>query len=350
MLSSRKQAILRSIVEQYVNRAAPVPSQDVVHNYELDVSSATVRNEMAFLEQEGYIIRPHTSAGSVPSDKGYRYYVETLETTAIPVSEQVLIDHLFHQVEEELENWLKLAATLLAQLTRNIAVVSIPKSAGARFKHLELVSLQDMMALIVFVLSGAKVKQQLVSFSEPLDQAKLTAMANKLNSICSGLTAEEIITRKKELTPAEAAISDYLVRMMQMEDARSPEESYLEGWHFLFDQPEFVHTSRLLSLMELAEHRHLLRTILPVNLPAAGVKIVIGKENEAEAVQNYSVVIGRYGLAGEAMGTVGVVGPTRMQYARNVAVVSYLSSVLSELIGELYGKRPDSRNKTQETN
>jgi heat-inducible transcriptional repressor len=350
MLSSRKQAILKSIVEQYVNRAMPVPSQDVVHSYELAVSSATVRNEMAFLEQEGYIIRPHTSAGSVPSDKGYRYYVETLETMAMPASEQVLVDHLFHQVEEELENWLSLAATLLAQLTRNVAVVSIPKSAGSRFKHVELVSLQDLMALIVFVLSGAKVKQQLINFAGPVDQAQLTSMANKLNSVCAGLTADEIVARKNELSPAEAAIIEYLVRMMQTEDARSPEETCLEGWHFLFDQPEFVHTSGLLSLMELAEHRHLLRTILPINLPAAGVQVVIGKENEAEAVHNCSVVIGRYGLPGEAMGTVGVVGPTRMQYARNVAVVSYLSSVLSELIGELYGKKLDPRNKPTETN
>jgi len=350
MLSSRKQAILKSIIEQYVNRAIPVPSQDVVQNYETAVSSATVRNEMAYLEHEGYIIRPHTSAGSVPSDKGYRYYVETLDAVTIPSSEQVLVDHLFHQVEEELENWLSLAATLLAQLTQNVAVVSIPKAAGSRFKHVELVSLQDLLALIVFVLYGAKVKQQLITFTEPVDQAQLTGMANKLNSICFGATGEQINARKGEFSPVETAISDYVVKMMQLEDERSPEETYLEGWHFLFNQPEFAHTSRIMSLMELAEQRSLLRTILPGNLPAEGVKVVIGKENESEAVRNYSIVIGHYGLPGEATGTVGIVGPTRMQYARNLAVVGYLSSILSELISELYGKRMDLKSKPPEEN
>lgn len=350
MLSARKQAILKSIVEQYVSRAVPVPSQDVVQNNELAVSSATVRSEMAFLEQEGYIIRPHTSAGSVPSDKGYRYYVGTLNQVAIPSSEQVLVDHLFHQVEEELENWLSLAATLLAQLTRNVAVVSIPKSTGSRFKHVELVSLQDLMALIVFVLYGAKVKQQLINFAEPVSQTQLTVMANKLNSVCFGLTREQISAQKGEFSPVEAAIGDYLVKMMQSEDDRSPEETYLDGWHFLFNQPEFAHTSRIMSLMELAEKRSLLRTIIPDDLSEEGIKVVIGKENEAEAVQNYSIVISRYGLPGEAIGTVGIVGPTRMQYARNLAVVGYLSSILSELISELYGKRPELKNRPLEEN
>lgn len=350
MLSARKEAILKSIVEQYVNRAVPVPSQDIVQNYEMAVSSATVRNEMAYLEHEGYIIRPHTSAGSVPSDKGYRYYVETLDTVAIPSSEQMLVDHLFHQVEEELENWLSLAATLLAQLTKNVSIVSIPRSAGSRFKHVELVSLQELMALIVFVLYGAKVKQQLISFSEPASQEQLTRMANKLNNECFGLNKEQINARKGEFSPLEAAISDYLVKMLQSEDERIPEETYLDGWHFLFNQPEFAHTSRIMSLMELAEQRALLRTITPDNLAEEGVKVVIGKENESEAVQNYSVVIGRYGLPGEATGTVGVVGPTRMLYARNLAVVGYLSSILSELISELYGKRPDLKTRPLEEN
>lgn len=339
MLSTRKQTILKSIIEQYINRAVPIPSQDIVDNFDLPVSSATVRNEVAYLEREGYIIRPHTSAGSVPSDKGYRFYVETLDSVKIPEPEQVLIDHLFHQVEEELENWLSLAATLLAQLTKNVAVVSVPKSPGSRFKHVELVALQDVLALIVFVLYGAKVKQQLISFTVPVEQEELTVMANKMNDLFFGLNREQISSRKSELTQSESAISDCLIRMMQVEDERSPEETYLEGWHFLFNQPEFVHTNRVLALMELAEQRSLLKTVIHGELPDRGIKVVIGKENEVEAVQNYSFVLTRYGLPGEATGTLGLVGPTRMQYTRNLTVVNYLSLVLSELIGELYGRR-----------
>jgi heat-inducible transcriptional repressor len=339
MLSARKQTILRSIIEQYINRAIPVPSQDLVENYDLSVSSATVRNEVASLEREGYIIRPHTSAGSVPSDKGYRFYVETLESIKMPGPDQVLIDHLFHQVEEELEDWLSLAATLLSQLTQNVAVVSVPKSPGAKFKHVELVALQDVLALIVFVLSGAKVKQQLISFSGPIEQEQLTATANKLNALYFGLDREQIKTHKAELSPGEANITDCLTRMMQIEDDRSPSETYLEGWHYLFNQPEFAHTDRVQALVELAEQRSLLETVTHGDLPETGAKVVIGKENEAEAVQHYSFILSRYGLPGEAMGTLGLVGPTRMQYARNLATVRHLSLVLSELIGELYGRR-----------
>jgi heat-inducible transcriptional repressor len=344
VISTRKQAILKSIVEQYILRAVPVPSQDIVQNSELAVSSATIRNEMAYLEQEGYIIRPHTSAGSMPTDKGYRYYVETLDNVSMPSSERILINHQFHQVEDEVESWLSLAATLLAQMTRSVAVVSLPKSVEARLKHVELVSLQDLLALIVLVLYGAKVKQQLITFIEPVDQAQLTEISNKLNQNYFGKDREQISNSRLELSPPERLISEYLVRMMQVEDKRNLEETYLEGWHFLLNQPEFIQADRIRTLMELAEQRNLLKTIQPHDLPNKEVKVVIGKENEAEAVQNYSIVIGRYGLPGEAMGTVSVVGPTRMQYRRNLSAVSYLIAVLSELIGELYGNRQDDKN------
>jgi heat-inducible transcriptional repressor len=348
MLSSRKQAILKSIVEQYINRAIPVPSQQIVKEYEIAVSSATVRNEMAFLEHEGYIMRPHTSSGSIPSDKGYRYYVETLNDPAMPVSERFLIDHLFHQVEDELENWLSLAATMLSRMTQNVAVVSLPRTADARFKHVELVSMQDSLGLIVFVLDGAKVKQQLINFALPVDQSQLTGISNKLNQNYFGLNREQITSAKAGLSPVEKAISDYLVRIMQVEDEKNSEVAYLDGWHFLLNQPEFEQTRQIMALMELAEQRDLLRTISPHGMPDHGVQVVIGKENEAEAIQSYSIVIGRYGLPGEAMGTVGIVGPTRMQYARNLSVVNYLAAVLSELISELYGKK--TKNETVEAN
>jgi len=303
---------------------------------------------MAFLEHEGYIIRPHPSAGSVPSDKGYRYYVETLDDIAMPVSERFLIGHLFHQVEEEAENWLSLAATILSQMTKSVAVVSMPKTADAKFKHVELVSLQDLLGLIVFILYGAKVKQQLISFTEPVNQTQLTEMSNKMNRTYFGLDRAQISNVDADLSPIEKTISDYLVHMMQTEDERNSVDTCLEGWHFLLNQPEFEQTRQIMALMELAEHRNLLQTILPQGLPDQGAKVVIGKENEAEAVQNYSIVLGRYGLPGEAMGTLGIVGPTRMQYARNLSVVKYLTAVLSELIAELYGRKLEQQNPGEE--
>ena len=338
MLSSRTEKILKSIVGQYIVRATPIPSQSIINDYELRVSPATIRNEMAHLEQEGYITRCHPSAGGIPSDKGYRYYVESLSDIELPLAEQRLIRHLFHQVEKELEEWLRLAAKLIAQLVQNMAIVTMPKPANCQFKYLELIALQDSLTLIVLVLHGAKVKQQLITFDQVMSQPKLTAIANKLNAAYSGSTSPQILAKGIKLSPIEQQLTDCLLKIMQAEDEQEHEEPYLDGLHFMLNQPEFAHNQRMLPLMELVDHRNLLSIIAPQGLISHGVQVVIGKENKAEVIRDYSVVISRYGLPKEAAGTLGVIGPTRMPYARAISTVSYLSSVLSGLVAELYGK------------
>jgi len=338
MLSSRAETILKSIVGQYITRAAPVPSQDIVNDYGLEISSATIRNEMAHLKQEGYIIRPHTSAGSIPSDKGYRYYVETLSDIKLPSIQRRMISHLFHQVETEFEEWLSLTATLLAHLAQNMAVVAMPKPANCQFKHLELVALQDLTALIVLVLRGAKVKQQLVTFSQAMSQPELVTIANKLNAAYSGLTSPQILAKDVLLSPIEKQLTDCVVKIMQAEGGEEHEGTYLDGLHFIFDQPEFAESHQLQTLLELTEQRSLLRIILPKGLASHGIQVIIGKENKEEVIHNYSVVISRYGLPDEAIGSIAIIGPTRMPYGRSIAAVDYLSSLLSGLVARLYGK------------
>ncbi len=338
MLSPRAEMILKSIIGQYITRATPVPSQSVINDYELAVSPATVRNEMAHLEQEGYITRPYPSAGSIPSDKGYRYYVESLNDIELPLSEQLLVSHLFHQVEGELKEWLSLAATLTAQMTQNVAMVTIPKSADCQFKHLELVILQDSLVLVVLILHGARVKQQLITFDQIISQTQLTAISNKLTTAYSGLTSSQIFAKDIVLSPIEQQVTNCLIKIMQAEDEQDYTEHYLDGWHFMLNQPEFIRSHQMQALMELVEHRSLLMTITPHQLPSYRVQVIIGKENKAEVIHNYSVVIKEYGLPNEATGTISVVGPTRMPYARTISTIDYLSSVLSRLVAELYGK------------
>ena len=338
MLSYRAETVLQSIVSRYIERAVPVPSQSLISDPELGVSSATIRNEMARLEREGYITRPYTSAGSVPTDKGYRCYVESLTEVSLPLTEQRLVNHLFHQVEGRLGEWLNLAATLIAQLAQNVGVVTVPKPADCQFKHLELVALHESLALVVLVLRGARLKQQLITFGQIISQPALTAIANKLNAAYSDQTSPQILAKNIELSLIEQQVTDCVIKIMQAEDEQEYAEPYLDGLHFMLNQPEFVHSHRMADLMELVEHRNLLKAILPHSLGVKKVKVVIGKENESEIIQDFSVVIGRYGLPDEVVGTIGVVGPTRMPYARAISVVSYLSLVLSRLIGELYGK------------
>jgi heat-inducible transcriptional repressor len=339
VLSPRSETILKSIVGQYIVRAMPVPSQSVINDYELAVSPATIRNEMAHLEQEGYIIRPHPSAGSIPSDKGYRYYVETLSDIELPLAEQLLISHLFHQVEREVEEWLSLAATLTAQLVQNVAIVTMPKPANCQFKHVELVALKESLALVVLVLHGARLREQLITFDQVISESELTTIANKLNVAYSGLTRAKISTEKIKLPPTEQQVTDCLLKIMQDEDEQENEQSCLDGLHFTLNQPEFRRGQRGQALMELVDCRNLMRTITPEELGDYGVQVIIGKENKTEAIQDYSVVISKYGLAEEAVGIVSVVGPTRMPYGRTISAVSYLSSVLSRLVAELYERR-----------
>jgi len=337
-------------VEQYIVKATPVSSQSIINGYELGVSTATIRNEMAHLEQESYITRPHSSAGSIPSDKGYRYYVETLMDIQLPLAEQRLINHLFHQVEGELEEWLNLAATLIAQLVQNVAVITIPKPIACQFKHLELVALHDSLALLVLVLRGARAKQQLITFTQAISQSELTTIANKLNTTYSGLTSSRILAKGTGLSSTEQQVTDCLLKVMKAEDEQEYQEPYLDGLHFILNQPEFAHSQRMLNLMELVEHRNLLRSIVPSGLTNQGVQVVIGKENRAEVIHDYSVVISHYGMLQEAVGTIGVVGPTRMPYARAISTVDYLSSVLSRLVTELYGRETPAEPTLDNTN
>jgi heat-inducible transcriptional repressor len=337
MLSPRMEAILKSIVGQYIIKAAPVPSHSLTDNNELGVSSATVRNEMLHLEQEGYITRPHPSAGGVPLDKGYRRYVASLGDVKFPLEEQRLVNHLFHQIELELEAWLDLAATVTAQKAQNVALISKPRPEACRFKRLELVSLQDFLALVVLVLRGAKVRQQLITFEDAITQPELAALAGRLSDIYSGLTAQQISVKNNSPEANEQQVTDSMLKLMEMEDNQEHDESYFDGLHFTLNQPEFSHNSWLAqSLMELIEQRSLLKNIAPSRSAEKGVQVIIGGENKSEALRDYSVVISRYGLPEEAEGTICVIGPTRMPYARTIATVSYLSGVLSGLVAKLY--------------
>lgn len=340
MLQPRTETVLKSITKQYIARAVPVSSASIVGNSGLDVSSATIRNEMVFLEGDGYIIRPHHAAGSIPSDKGYRYYVGTLSHIELPVAEKRLIDHLFHQVEENLEEWLGLAVTLLAQRVQNVAVMTMPKPPACKFKHLELVSLQDRLALVVLVLNGAILRQQLINFDKTITQSDLTTIAVKLNEAYSGLSALQIGAKEDELSATEQQIADCLLKIMQTEDSRGHEEPYLDGLHYLLNQPEFnTGGQRIAGLVGLIEQRKLMDIILSETFDDRDVRVVIGKENKEEAIQDCSVVISRYGLSGEAVGMIGIVGPTRMPYARTISTMGYMVEMMSRLVADLYGRK-----------
>lgn len=337
MLSERKENILKIVVGEYVLMASPVGSEAIVKRYGLGVSSATIRNEMSRLEEEGYIFRRHTSGGGVPSDKGYRYYVERLlEEEEIPLVQQRMISHQFHQVERELEEWNRLAASLLARMVHNIAIVTLPKAEEARFKYLELVALQEFLALLILLLGKAKLRQQLIPFDEAISQEELNIVSNKLNALFDGLTGAQIQAQSPDLLPIERQVKEVLVQIMTEEDEQWYEEPYIEGMRHILGQPEFASSEKALDILEVLENRTLMRSILPKARAEKGVCVVIGAENKQDAMKRCSCVLTQYGIPGEVIGSLGVVGPTRMQYGRVISAVRYMGSLMSDLVAELF--------------
>ncbi len=329
----RRKTILKIIVGEYISSAMPVASETILRNYNLGVSSATIRNDMAYLEEEGYITRPHTSAGSVPLDRGYRYYVESISNYIdLSPEEQHHIRDLFREVEEEMDRWLKLAALLIARLVGNAALVTSPKARECRFKHLELISLHEFLAMLILVVSETILKKQLLSFGEPVTQEQLTSVANKLNESYSGLTSAIISSKKLASTTEEQRVTEAVIDIMAAEDEAEYTEPYFEGLRLMLGQPEFVEKDRMLNIMELMEARDWLKPVLSRQSQSEGIQIVIGQESHEDSLKDLSLVLSRYGIPHRVGGTIGVMGPTRLDYRRAIPTVSYMSEILSYLV------------------
>src|SRR5512135_726842 len=192
-MTQRRRAVLGLVIRSYIEKGQPVGSKAFVQGYGLDISPATIRNEMAFLEEMGFLTHPHTSAGRVPTESGYRFFVENLlGETELPSSEQLMIRHQFHQAHLELDQWARLAAAVLAHTTRKAALATPPRPSENQFRHLELLSLRDCMALLVLVLQGGSVKERMLSLEESLDQEALSRLSNELNHRFGGRTSYEI--------------------------------------------------------------------------------------------------------------------------------------------------------------
>jgi len=329
----RRDAVLKIIVSEYIATAIPVASEALLRHHSLGVSPATIRNDMASLEDEGYITRPYTSSGSVPLDKGYRFYVENISGhTDLPGDEQRRIRHLLDSAVDEYDRLLKMAAGVMARLVGNAAIVTFPKSAECRYKHLELISLQQYVAMMVLILGNAVLRRQTIQFSEPVEQEQLSQAALKFNREYAGGTRSQIAAAKLELTPLEKVVSDTISDVMAGEDAIEYESSYFEGLRLMLEQPEFVQRERMLGVLELMEAKGWLRNVIDWQVTDEGVKVIIGGENRESALHDLSLVFSNYGVPDQVQGAVGIIGPKRMDYSKAISTVNYISGLLSELI------------------
>jgi len=346
-LSQRKQQILRALVEEYIHSATPVASETLVRKYGLDFSSATVRHELAGLEEAHLIYQPHTSAGRVPTDLGYRYFVEHLmQESALSLSEQRQIRHQFYQVQDQLDQWVRLTASVMARLLHSAAVMTSPRASEGRLKHFEALSVTDLSAHLVLVLMDGTVRQQRLLLETPIDQDELSASADRLNKLFQGKNAEQVgvLLGQHELSQVERLIGTTIVRILEQHGDPLDDVFYREGVLNVLEQPEYSRmgpeeerNERVRKVMEVLEQNRFLPALVSQLRTSDGVQIIIGGENEWDEMRDVSLVVARYGQEGKIGGLLGVIGPTRMQYGRAIAVVRYMAQVMNELLAEVYG-------------
>lgn len=335
MLTQRREAILGLVVDEYIETALPVSSRALVNRHELPLSSATIRNELARLEDDGYITHPYTSAGRVPSDLGYRHYVEVLMSEEpIGAAEQRTIEHQLHQVQGGLDEWLSLTATILATAVESVAIVTRPRASETHLKHAQLVELHDETALLVAVMDDGRVGQRMLNLSQSYSQQQLNVCAERINHLIGNSDVRGMRETAQQCESMDdRAIIETIAGLMS--EQRVAEETYLDGLRAVLQQPEFTDVDRLRGAIDRLDAYHL-RTLLE-HAPAAKpgtAQVLIGQEHGDAAMREWSVVIASYG-DGTTSGTVAVLGPTRMPYQRSIPRVRYVADLMSSLLHEV---------------
>lgn len=336
-LTRRQEEILSLIVRTYTQNPEPVSSKYLAENYALNVSSATIRNEMAVLEEKGYITAPHTSAGRVPTENGYRYFVKRLlNSSDLTLAEQTRIAEKLAASPLATEQWMRLAATLLARTARSAALVTPPTAETCRFKHLELISIQGRLVLMVLVVEGGTVHQQMLNLAEPVPKETLSDVAQRVNTLCLGLKADEVRMKSVQLNLLGREIAELVADLMDRADQNQVRFVYRDG---LSDLISAFHVSEgAQQAVRVFEERAFLNMILAEALDPSfnNVQVVIGGDGRWEELKHLTMVLSRYGIPGQVSGAVGVVGPTHINYGRAISAVRYISSLMTNTLVSLY--------------
>ncbi len=336
-LSERQKFLLTLLVHEHIRSAAPVASQHLVEHYHLDMSSATVRNELVALTNMGYLRQPHTSAGRVPSEEGYRYFVSRLlQETELPDATRRTISHQFYQMRNDIEQWMRLTASVLAHQSRAASLVTSPHTEHARLKHLELIASRGRQVLLVLVMVGGEIHQRMLSLEEPTPQETLSELANRLTHLYSGSDAAALqIAPIPSGSALERQVLEAVLTEMTQANAELSGEVYLDGLTNVLAEPEFAGSEDARRALRVLEERSVLQELMSRSITSnnlGGVQVVIGGEGAFDELRHFSIVLARYGMPGIVTGTLGVLGPVRMPYGRTISTVRFLAGLLSDLV------------------
>ncbi len=337
-LSERQKLILGLVVQEFVERASPVASMYLVKHYNLDVSPATVRNELAALAGLGYLRQPHTSAGRIPTERGYRFYVgELMQRSELPSATKHTISHQFYQARHEVGEWMKLAASVLANQSQAASLVTPPQLSQSRFKHLELIHTNGRHVLMIIVLENGQVIQQMLVLPEVQNQEQLSLAAQELTTTFSG----QAISKLNLSHPALSLLALDILKVLEKEITQAEQhmlgEVFHDGWNHVLSEPEFSDSNAAQRALRVLEERPLLEDLLSQTMGQSeigGVQVLIGGEGRWDELNDFSLVLARYGVDDSAIGYLGILGPMRMAYGRAVTAVDYVAGIMSDIVVE----------------
>jgi len=340
-LNERSRSILSAIIQSYVSNAEPVGSRTITKRFELGISPATVRNIMSDLEDMGLLAQPHTSAGRIPTDKAYRFYIDTLLEVRQPTLMEEELVQSYPLPREDFPRLMQETTKLLSGLSHYTGVVRAPRPAENVYTHIEFVRLTGKRALAIFVSKAGIVHNRIVSLEEDLTQHELERLSVFLNREMGGLTLTEI--RKRVLSMMEHDRNQYtklLSKLMKIwgeavpDERESSGELYIGGMSELLNLPEFHDMDRMRDLFHAFEEKHSILTLLDKAIEADGVQVYIGSENPFFDMQGVSLVVANYRGEGNVVGTLGVIGPSRMAYNTVIPLVDCTAKVLGRLLSE----------------
>jgi heat-inducible transcriptional repressor len=338
VINQRGRSVLNAIIRDYIETAEPVGSKAVAKKNDIRLSPATIRHIMADLEDIGLIAQPHISAGRVPTEEGLRFYVNSiLELRPLAESEKRRIQNYLKESNQEVEELLKSTSRMLAVVTEQAAIVTRPKSSATIFKHIEFIRLRDHLVLTVLVTESGLVQNKILEIEDNLSQPELDRLTHYLNELLSNLTLDQL--KKKVLEEMKKDKEDFdalLAKALEISNRAFQDEAigevYIEGRTNLMQYPEFSQIETLRRLFKAFEEKNILIRLLEKSIRASGIQIFIGSETQINEMGGCSVITASYNKGDYPIGTLGVIGPTRMNYDRVIPIVDYTAQVVSKIL------------------
>lgn len=337
MLNERKKKILQIIIEDYISSAEPVGSRTIARKYDLGLSPATIRNEMSDLELLGYLEQPHTSAGRIPSAQAYRFYVDALiEPGTLTDNDMALIDGWYNERRRNIDDIFQSTAKILSRMTQNVSMVLTNQQTIANFCYLKFLPLDSQHAILCIVADDGSIDTNVVDIPLGMSSEEMDYLAGKMSKLLedrnlSDISVEILQNVHTDVVEDNLIFSSLLQAVRKMTGRRQEQKVFLGGTKQLLNQPEFRDVERVRNLLGILEEEKVLKDLLQGG-EDSGLKVTIGSENKFTGIQDCSMVQATYRLNGQIVGTMAVLGPTRMEYGKVISVMDYLHKYLKTIL------------------